>query len=73
MSQAPQSSSNRQSGHHPGKPAMLEQKEDRHRGRQVCINFNEDTMSYYIQDLGIGLGTYMRINYESEPYVLQDN
>lgn len=52
---------------------MLEQKEDRHRGRQVCINFNEDTMSYYIQDLGIGLGTYMRIDYESEPYVLQDN
>jgi len=52
---------------------MLEQKEDRHRGRQVCINFSEDTMSYYIQDLGIGLGTYMRINYESEPYVLQDN
>ena len=37
------------------------------------IRFDPDTMQYRIKDLGIGLGSYMRIEHSTEPYVLRDN
>ena len=49
------------------------QKDDRHRGRQVQISFDDMAMSYKIRDLGIGLGAYARIEHAKEPYVLHDN
>ena len=57
-----------------GTSGLLLQREDRHRGRQVQINFDSETMEYKIRDLGIGLGAYMRIENSSDrPYVLKDN
>ena len=52
---------------------QLAQKEDRHRGRQVQIAFHVESNQYRIKDLGIGLGTYMRIEHNAEPYVLRNN
>ena len=52
---------------------QLAQKEDRHRGRQVQIGFYPENNEYRIKDLGIGLGAYMRIEHDGEPYVLRNN
>jgi len=43
---------------------------DKHRGRHFQIQFNPDRLSYYLKDLGIGFGVFVKTN---EPLQLKDN
>ena len=52
---------------------LLIQKEDRHRGNQVRISYNIEDGCYKIMDLGVGLGTYSRLDHHGQPLVLRSN
>ena len=52
---------------------LLIQKEDRHRGNQVRISYSIEDRCFKIMDLGVGLGTYSRIEHHGHPLVLKSN
>lgn len=43
---------------------------DKHRGRHFHVQFNPDRLSYYLKDLGIGFGVFVKT---SDPLQLKDN
>jgi len=53
----------------PEDPGCVLQKADRHRGRHFKIWYKPQLASFMIQDLGVGLGTYMKI---TKPFKLFD-
>ena len=51
-------------------PNKNEQTAEQHRGRHFQIQFDLDSMSYLIKDLGVGYGVFVR---QEQPIYLKDN
>lgn len=51
-------------------PSKDKETERRHRGRHLQIEYNIEKSSYFIKDLGIGFGAFVRLD---KPLVLKDN
>lgn len=44
-----------------GQKEQYEQKEARHRGRQLQIYYSVEEEAFMLEDLGVGMGTYLRV------------
>jgi hypothetical protein len=51
-------------------PTKEHEQADRERGQHFQIQFNPDRLTYYLKDLGVGLGVYVKA---TEPLQLKDN